>query len=573
MFRRQFVGIAADNSGTLFDSLDAAQAAVLTGAVASVGGRLADGLVSADIDADDPLVGDAVAEALVSWCVKHGLPYLLRESGRAGGRHVVAVVTHRDVPVREWNKLCRKLARKWKVVVDDRTGKVLRLPSAPHRLGLSAPILSCTITPADVMDAVRFQRKARAARSRLQRQRAQRAGAAPGIGDPSRSAREFGEAAAMARRGYSGAEALAALQALGGKVSERSDRWFRRYIWLPVVTLVAAERGVGEEAAWEMAQSECAAECRRQGVLWWRGLWEWAKAEAALDRPRRYRLDSEASDPSLGADPVALAAFRIGLRTAAAAVLADIDPRRLHSVQAALYALAPALVARQGSMSMRDLSVRALIDLKTVSKALATAVDSGLLVVVRPYAGGATDCHQYGLGPAAVAYVSAAQSTSSNTSCSTPAPTGSASRSRLTEQYRSDRQTWRPRCDLLAVLAPGERLATSQHPAAKLLRSTWFQRRWWRDLPSEQQAARRAARRETMLALRSDDRRDWLNWLEHRELITNAIDAITDHTPASGAAETVLQAPLTMYRGMRDPRWRIGGTPSATSSQLELSAA
>lgn len=563
MYRPQFVKIGPDNLGTgTVRTLDTARAALGEDTVATVAGKLTDGLMAADIDAEDPLIGDACAEALIAWCIDHTVPYLLRESGRPGGRHVVAVVTNSTVPVKEWARLCRTLSHRYQVVVQDRTGQVLRLLSAPHRIGLPSPVIACTFTPAIVMNAFRFRRAA--AKTKTRRGRHDDATYEPGDGDSSRSGREFGVACAMARAGWAAQQAWETLRADAGKAAESGRAWFLRYMWERALTIAAAEKALTETEAWEFVISECPG-ARVRGRDAWRYWWRRALAEAAVDRPRRYRLpDGEITGPTLAPEIAAtLAATRDGLRAAADAALTGADPRRRHSVHAALYALAYAIVTRDGAMSTRMIAERARLDTKTVRACLATALSSGLLLYSRRYGGGAKDCDSYVVGPTALAAVTAAQRGSSPTRCTTPAPHGTASLPRLRSQHAHDRRRWHLRCDVLASLAPGERLATSTHPAAKLLRSLWHQRKWWASLTPEQQHERREQRRALLRGLNQVDRSNWFNWLERRELITNAADRTTAHPEVGDDARLLRAVPATLHRGMADPGWRTHSRPSA----------
>lgn len=566
MYRPQFVLLGADNVGRgIVRTLDAARAALADGTVPTVAGKLANGLLGSDIDADDPLIGDACAEALIAWCHQHGLPYLLRESGRPGGRHVIAVVTNDRVPVKEWSKLCRELSRRFRVVVQDRTGLVLRLLTAPHRVGLPAPVIACTITPDAVMDAVRFHRpKSGKTKSGRRRDSASRTVVGAGDEDMSRSGQEYGMACAMARAGWVTQQAWERIADEYGKAAERGKAWFLRYVWERAITTVAAENGLSEDQAWELVQRECPA-VRSRGRDTWRYWWRRAQDEATVDRPRRYRLPDDPENTDTAGLPPEVAAevdaMRHGLRGSVDAELAHLDPRRRHSIHATVYALAYAIVTRDGSMSLRTLAERARIDYTTVRASLGTAVDSGILIITRRYAQGAADCHAYGVGPAAEHEVSAAQRISPLTRCTTPAPQGSASRSRLRSQHALDRRRWALRCDVMASLAPGERLADSQHPAAKLMRSLWYQRKWWNSLTSEEQQERREHRRALLRGLDSTDRSAWFDWLERRELIANAADRLTLGHLAEEDPHTLSGVVITLHRGMADPSWRNSGRP------------
>ncbi|MBB5918949.1 hypothetical protein BJY24_007882 [Nocardia transvalensis] len=549
-------------------TLSEARTALTNGAARSAAGRLANGLLGADVDAADPVTGDACAEALIAWCSDHGLPYVLRESGRLGGRHVIAVVTDPAVPVRQWARLCRRLARQYGTVVQDRTGQHLRLLTAPHRIGLPSPVIACTASPAQVLDAVQITwprvRKWRG------RRRSPRPGRYTGPIDRTRSGREYGASCAMARAGYTAGQAWKAVRQLGGKAAGLGERWWRRYVWLSAVTVVAAEQGLTEDAAWDLARRACPAACLARGRAWWRDkAWTAAVAEAAVDRPRRYRLDGVDDAPAeLEPETTAqIATVRHGLAAAADAELCGLHPQRRHSVRAVLDALATALVTREGSISVRCLAIRARLDTKTVRSALATAQAHGLLVETHAYTGGRADCDAYGPGPAAMPHLSAAaRSGFSPTRCTTPAATGRANRNRLHREAHTARRVWSLRCDALAALAPGERLADSQHPAARLLRSIHHQRTWWRSLSPAEQQQRREARQQQMRQLDPADRSAWFGWLARRESICNATDRLLTHETSPDDLETLLAAPLTAHRGMRDPRWRTGGTPVSAAA-------
>lgn len=342
-------------------------------------------------------------------------------------------------------------------------------------------------------------------------------------------------------------------------------------MWLSAVTTVAAEQGLDEDTAWELARRACPAACLGHGRMWWRDeKWSPAVAEAAVDRPRRYRLDDidvAAAETELAPEVQAeIAAVRAGFEAAVAAELHGLHPQRRRSVRAALYALATALATREGSISVRCLAIRAQLDTKTIRRALATAKEHRLIVETHAYAGGRADCAAYGPGAAATPHLTAARSTVSPTRCTTPAPTGRASRKRLHHEARSARRTWSLRCDALAALAPGERLADSQHPAAKLLRSLHHQRTWWRSLSAAEQQERRESRQHCMRQLDPADRSNWFRWLARRELICNAADRVLTHTAVPDDLGTLLAAPLTVHRGMRDPHWTTGGTPASAAA-------
>ncbi|MFF2088620.1 hypothetical protein ACFVVM_32955 [Nocardia sp. NPDC058176] len=539
-------------------SLDALRRALDTADVATVAASLVDGVHGADIDAEDPVVGDAVAEALVAWCVANNLPYLVRESGRPGGRHVITAITHHRVDPAQWRALCKKLSQRYRVVVDDRSDKALRLLTAPHRLGLPSPIISCTLTPGDVIDARNLfpGRETRVS----ERKATTKAGkSARRVPDGSRSEAEYRVALVLARRGYTAEEAWTELKVQlsdNAKVFEpgRGRDWWQRYVWLSAVTTVAAEQRLHPDQAWALIERDRMTECGRP---WWDELWSIAVAEAATGRPRATTLVGELSPTALdAADPGEAEAMRRGLHEAVEVVLASVDPRRRQSVLILLCALVPALLVRGGSMSMRHIAERGQIRTSTVQSAVATAVEYGLLVISQRYGGGtAKTCQVYALGPAALSYIRKAQQSSPHTSCSTPAPTGSANQSALTELHAAERAAWTPRCDVLAALAPGERLATSQHPLAKNLRSTWAQRNWWRTRSPEEQAERLRLRRETLAGLHRSTRNAWFDWLVKREQIAAAAARISSGAGTDEDGALVTAAPIALHRGLKRPPW------------------
>ncbi|OBA53587.1 hypothetical protein A5780_26465 [Nocardia sp. 852002-20019_SCH5090214] len=63
-----------------------------------------------------------------------------------------------------------------------------------------------------------------------------------------------------------------------------------------------------------------------------------------------------------------------------------------------------------------------------------------------------------------------------------------------------------------------------------------------------------------------DDRSAWFGWLARRELICNASDRVLSWTATASDADTLRTAPLTVHRGMQDPKWRSGGTPAVAAA-------
>lgn len=582
LFARPYVLIAADNSSPRrVDELAEAHEAVRRGEVASAAGRLRPGVLGVDIDpADvgaDAVLGDVVAERFATWCTANRVPYLVRESGRPGGRHVVAVTSTPTV-AEQWARLCAELESQYEVPVTDRAGMALRLLSAPHRTGLPAPVLGGTLTPSaaqEVIDGLPVTESTSGHCAPRPRRRQPARERRTGERDRTRSAREFGSACAMVRAGYTAAQAWRRQAQPGSKALERGELNWRKYVWLPAVTTVAAEEDVTEDEGWRRAQVACQVRCRQLGREGWRmAVWQPACEDAGRDRPRRYRVDDDdAENPQRAAE---IDWTSRGLVAAAEDLLAarGVDARRRRSASTLLHTLAPVLVGdRAGSISHRALAERARLDPKTVRAALAVVVDAGVLTIARTYAGGNADCHQYGIGPAARSYVSAARTSSSPTSCSTPSPhpAGRANPSRLRQTHQDDRRTWRLRCELsTSTEATGENYRTSQHPAAKTLRSIRYQRQWWQSLPDAEQEARRAARRQVLRTLDTADVWTWLDWLVQRENIRMAADATAGGTGGTEEHRTLATAPVTVHRGLRDPNWRTGGTASTPSPTQPL---
>jgi hypothetical protein len=114
-------------------------------AVAIVG-TLIDGVWAVDIDpadADaDPILGDVATELLIAWAEQWHLHWLLRESGRPGGRHVIV-----RVPQMQLDQLrARACEIATQLGVPMTVRKALRLLRSPHRLGLPAPLIGGTLT-------------------------------------------------------------------------------------------------------------------------------------------------------------------------------------------------------------------------------------------------------------------------------------------------------------------------------------------------------------------------------------------------------------------------------------------
>ncbi|MGW4124439.1 hypothetical protein [Nocardia sp. NPDC004711] len=562
MYTGKWLLIDADNQKirwvkTLTDARDA----VAAGRACTLAGHLNPGMLGADIDPDpdQAVLGDVCAEALVAWCVEHRLQYVTRRSGRPGGWHVYAA-TRTPLQAEAWGRVCASLSKKLGITVDDRTGQVIRTLTAPHRRGLPSPVISCTLTPAVVAAAVPPRTRAKSVVRASVRKTRNRGG------DSSRSAAEYGRSCAIARAGYTGAQAWKLISGPGTK-SQRSERWWRRYIWLPAVTIAAAENGLSEAEAWQAVLEACPARFARVTFRWWKPLWCKALQEAVQDHPRRRRIDEVPvqRDPEI---EDRIAQVRRGLDAADRLLVGTRMRRdRMQGIKTVLYHLAPILVTRDGSISIRDLARATRLDDKTVRRARDAAIEAGLLVFARRYGGGAKSCDTFAVTPLVETEIQRARSENSPISYSTPSPTaprGRCNAAKPDRRHGYERKVWALLNDALAQLGPGERLATSNTRPAKLLRSMWAQRRWFREMNVAEQEARLAARRKLLRGLEPADLRAWLLWLEQRERITNACDRILAGFPDPYDGHLLEHAPMTIYRGMRDPVWRTGGTKIAT---------
>ena len=107
------------------------------GAVASIVGRLRADFAAVDVDVAG-VPGEAITEAIASWCDRVGVWHVVRPSGGAPGRHhvIIHAATCRD----GLEELIAQLRESWRAsatMIDLRSA--LRPLSAPHRLGGWAP--------------------------------------------------------------------------------------------------------------------------------------------------------------------------------------------------------------------------------------------------------------------------------------------------------------------------------------------------------------------------------------------------------------------------------------------------
>jgi len=195
LFTGPFVLVRGDNSGagTVAAAAEARQQWAADPEVATIAGSAVPGVWFADVDPEpeDAAAGQAAVEQLADWCAGHGLPWLVRASGRPGGRHLVVLLPAQLL--RELRARAREAAEHHGVPIGLR--RTLRLLGAPHRAGLPAPVLAGTLRakdlpkPAPAGDTATGDGSAvpvgRAGR------RARRRAAEPGA---SRSGREFGVA-------------------------------------------------------------------------------------------------------------------------------------------------------------------------------------------------------------------------------------------------------------------------------------------------------------------------------------------------------------------------------------------
>ncbi|MGI8313438.1 hypothetical protein [Saccharopolyspora hattusasensis] len=585
-FAAPFVLVTADNSGagTVTDRAEARRLAAERPEVVTLVGTLVPQCWAVDVDpADtgaDPEAGEAAGEELAVWCDGHGLPWLLRASGRPGGRHLIARVPAELV--RELRQLCRRLAAAHGPACTPR--RTLRLLTAPHRAGLDAPVLAGTLTASDLPQRAAKPTAASVPAGRTARRRRRSTAAEAAEGD--RSPGEFGDAIVRVRAGWGPGRAWNAANVPGAKSAERGELWWRCYVWSVAVTVVAAEDGASEPEAWARFQRASPGRARQLGLAAWReAYWQPALAEAQRDRPRRRHVERRpAGQPAplrspeeVSAEQAEAALLADALRAAAAeqAALAGLRPQFAHSVAAAVHALAEVITTREGSISTRDWAEASRLDPKTLRKARDFAAERGVLYRARTYAEGADDTDAWLPGPATTPFIEARRETSPTrwyTPLPGPTPTGKACPVRLRRAHATDRKLWHLRCLLsTATEASGENFATSRHPAARALRSLWHQRRWWTGLAPAQQEERRRQRRAILGALHRSERVAWFEWLGRRSVIAAAADRATDDQVSPIDVALLESAPCTIHLGMRDPAWRTGRT-SAVGAPVEQHA-
>ncbi len=365
-------------------------------AARAIVGTLRQPMLAIDIDPEDTSAsaeaGDVVAEQLILWADRYGLPWLRRASGRRGHTHLI--IKTPPYLRQELQVVVRAIATRQDVSATLRS--TLRLTSSPHRHDLPSPIVSCTLTTADA-PRLTDSKPARA------RQPARRRG---GVGR-SRSEGEYGHALALARAGHTTAHAWAFANLTGTKARDIGEKAWRRWFWAPATTIAAAESGLPEQQAWDLFHQASPTQAVRVGRDAWRqSRWLPALREAQESRPRRRRIGphhpgERPNEPSLHRLRRVQAVLRAAIdrhlarssgTTTRTGTIAGV---RVTSLRAALDAFAHAVLSTRGSISIRHWAERAGLDPKTVRRARDAAIALGILRRVHQYAGGDTDCDAF----------------------------------------------------------------------------------------------------------------------------------------------------------------------------------
>ncbi len=557
----RFVGIDAANVGlaTAADVATAQQLLAERVEVVTLAGPLHERVLAADVDAADTgaeaEAGQAVAEDLIAWCEARGLPWLLRASGRPGGRHVLVLALEASLAA-EWRLLCGRLATHHGVSVSPR--RTLRLLSTPHRLGFDAPILGGVLRSEDIPASTSTTTTPASYSGRCGGRRRKRSATAG-----SRSESEFGAAVARARAGWTVEDAWGVANQPGSKAAEMGEVGWRRWMWCKATTIAAAEQRLNEDEAWRRFEHASARRAHQLGREAWRQqFWQPALDEAATDRPRRTRTDHTAVRSE--EEQTEIEAVRTGLRHAANAQLTADGryPQFARSVAAVIDALAEHVVCRDGSISERSWSEAASVDRKTLRAAREFLREHGILHCARSYQGGTKDSAAWLPGDTATPHIRQARKTSS-TRWYTPLARmkGSASSELLRRRHCRERQVFLLKQKLsVRTDTTGEFYKDSQDPAAKMLRSLWHQRRWWVSLTPDQQRQRCTQRRDLLGRLHRTERAAWLDWIDRRAALRSRADRVDADGPLAGDYEALATAPRIVHLGMRDPGWRVGGS-------------
>lgn len=401
LFTAPFVLIAEDNTAHLVTNNISTATALLHEAPAarSIVGTLRPPFVAVDIDPSDSgrteEAGHALADDLVAWAEKLGLPWLRRASGRPGHVHlIVKAPSGLDDDLRTITRHASALHG-----VSATVRHSLRLTSAPHRLRLNSPILDGTLIPADAppYGHPESQISPSPQGNSLRRRPHKTVG--------SRSEREYGDALALARADVDAASAWNWANRPRSKARQIGRQAWQRWFWAPATTIAAAEQHLTEHQAWQRFIDASPRQAKRLGRrLWLRQRWLPALAEATLDRPRRRRLPQYPQQTALhlpvsaehGRNP-RLDAIRCALRDAVGRLGVPALGIRARSLHAALDTLAEAIVRTHGSISVRTWAERAHLDPKTVRRARDISAQLGLIRQAHRYRGGSTDCDAWRL--------------------------------------------------------------------------------------------------------------------------------------------------------------------------------
>ncbi|MGW5748092.1 hypothetical protein [Amycolatopsis sp. NPDC003861] len=439
VFGAPFIVIDAGNHAhTITRRLDDAAAILnIDDAARAIVGTLRPPLLAIDIDPEDTGAhadeGEVVAEQLLLWADRYGLPWLRRASGRPGHTHLV--IKTPPCLRQELQRVVYTVSTRHNVSATVRS--TLRLTSSPHRHRLPSPILSCTLRTSDVPELVTSgaPRVIRPARRR-------------GASNVSRSEREYGHALALARAGHTTAHAWAFANLADTKAREIGQQAWRRWFWAPATTTAAAERGLTEQQAWDLFHQASPMQAAHVGRdAWRRNRWLPALREAAEPRPRRRRLrppqtGNHKNEPSprqlrhIRAELQAAVDKQLSRRASTAVRTGTIAGVRISSLRAALDAFAHAVLTTRGSISIRHWAERANLDPKTVRRARDAALELGILKRVHKYTGGETDCDAFILTESATG--------NPNTELTSPTPytpsLGQADPLRLWSQHQRDRR-------------------------------------------------------------------------------------------------------------------------------------
>lgn len=446
LFQAPFIVINADNAvhGIAYELDEAVHILNTEAAARSLVGTLRPPMFAIDIDPDDtgatPEAGDAVAEQLILWADRYGLPWLRRDSGRDGHAHLV--IKTPDCLRHELNAVANAVAIRQNVATTVRTS--LRLTSAPHRHSLPCPLRGGTLVLNDLPPSATTKRRPNRTLSAPPR---------ASYSGPSRSEGEYGHALALARACFTSLQAWAYANLAGTKAREIGETAWRRWIWAPATTVVAAERHLSERQAWQIFRDASPIQARHLGQAGWHYTrWLPAVDQAAQFRPRRRslhrtQLAQPASDATANSkannEAMQHAIDALLSKSSSGSRIIRSSPTepgvQVRSMRAALAALAHAIAVKDGSISVREWAERSHLDPKTVRRARDVALKLGIIKLTQQYRGGSHDSDAFTL-PKTDLRTSHLSSKTSPTSY-TP-KTGNANVSRLQAQHHKDRIAW-----------------------------------------------------------------------------------------------------------------------------------